>query len=842
MRRLPDTAPRRRPRIVWAVVAGFIGAMALAAVMLVEHLHNETRRVATARLERAASGAEAVVNRTLLSVDLLLADLGREILDSPPGTPPAAIDDLLRRPARRTMWLREIALLDAQGRVLYASDPQVRALGLALPPAFVKAVAAQAVPTLVVGSPALNPITSDRGVLFARPLLLRDGTRRVLVGEMSLAFVESVLSQVGAVQGLAVTFERDDGELLASAPHDEARLGQRLAPLPPGTLNGAVAQAPGRLGDSAAFVVVRPSVYRSTVVAISLSHDAAFAVWRRDRQAIFAALLLFAALAVGAGATMHAQLARQARAQRDAADAKATLDRALASMDDGFLLCDPAGCVAAWNARYVAMFPWLREVIAVGVPFERIADIAARAVVPDDGDVEQRAAWRARRLSLHGSGSGIHDIELPDGRVIHTVERRTADGGVVSVFRDTTARERELARAKSAADAAEVAKAQFLASMTDEMRTPLNGVLGMNRLLLSTALDSRQSGYAKAIGASARKLLALVDDVLELAKLEAGRLELSAVDFDPRRVLDEVAAGAAPTAEAKGLTFAVQADASLPDALRGDLRRLRQVLGHLVSNAVKFTERGSVSVEMRCRPLRDGRLEMSLAVRDSGVGIAPEAMPALFERFTQVDSSAARRHGGSGVGLALSREIVDRMGGRIAAESQLGAGSAFHVTLPFEAGDADAIVEQDTTTGMLVSPGLAAAARPARVLVAEDNEVNQMLVRALLDQLGYPCDVVADGHQAVEQMRQQPYDVVLMDIRMPGMDGIEATGHIRALPGTQGRVPIIAVTANAAPEDCAVYTAAGMNDHVPKPVQPQQLADALARALPEARLPPLKAA
>jgi signal transduction histidine kinase/ActR/RegA family two-component response regulator len=499
------------------------------------------------------------------------------------------------------------------------------------------------------------------------------------------------------------------------------------------------------------------------------------------------------------------------------------MDRALASMADGFLLCDAEDRVVAWNARYLEMFPWLRPVIGVGVPFGDLVEAGAQSIVADP---TQRQAWRETRWANHRSGQGMFELELRDGSVIHVIERRTPDGGVVGVLRDITLAERELTRAKAAAEASNRAKSQFLAAMSHEIRTPLNGVLGMNSLLLKTDLSDEQRSYARTIRSSGKALLALINDILDLSRVEAERLELVITEFDPRRLVEDVAASAAPRAHEKGLTFSVQFQHDLPAVLLGDEGRLRQVLLNLIGNAVKFTESGSVSVDVACREREGDRVELVACVRDTGIGIAADALPTLFERFRQADSGIARRYGGSGLGLSISRGLVDLMGGRIDVETEVGRGSTFRVTLELRRGHSVKLVGVDTSFDAapdILGSGL-------HILVAEDNEVNQHVIRAMLANIGHSCEVARDGLEVVAMVTAGHFDLVLMDIQMPNLDGLAATRRIRALGTSVAQIPIIALTANAMVEDREAYIEAGMNDHVSKPIELKELARAIARA------------
>jgi signal transduction histidine kinase/CheY-like chemotaxis protein len=421
------------------------------------------------------------------------------------------------------------------------------------------------------------------------------------------------------------------------------------------------------------------------------------------------------------------------------------------------------------------------------------------------------------------------EMELANGTVIHVIERRTPDGGVVGVFRDITTAERALARAKGDAEAANLAKSQFLSAMSHEIRTPLNGVLGMNSLLARTALDDVQRSYVRTIRSSGKALLTLIDDILDLSKIEAGKLDLAQADFEPRRLLDEVHASLAIRAQEKQLALKVHCAADVPAVLLGDESRLRQVLFNLIGNAVKFTERGAVQVRLGLGTLDDGTPSLAIDVCDSGIGIAPDVLPTLFQRFTQADSGIARRYGGSGLGLAISRELVQLMGGAIEVHTEVGRGSTFSLRVPLRLGSVARVVRESSQfdAGADFTASL-------RILVAEDNEVNQLVIRAVLEQMGHHCEVVADGAQAIERVARSPYDLVLMDIQMPHVDGLQATRRIRALPGDRGRVPIVALTANAMAEERATYLEAGMNDHVSKPVDTKSLAQTIARVFAEA--------
>ncbi|HEV8689809.1 MAG TPA: ATP-binding protein [Ideonella sp.] len=822
-------------RVQWfiaGVVALFICTVLAAAAALVNSQERDALDEARHRAERFIAGTEAALNRTLLGIDVMLA--GTETLLRPHRLPNGTFDvtgtqTQLRTTISQNLLVRDLVLMQSDGTVLAAARPDSARLGLPLPPGFVNEALAPASPQLMISAPLVNFVTSERMIYFARRVDV-DGRDRVLaVAEVPAALIASLMAQAADIDGLVATLERDDGQLLVSVPAHDALIGQRLSrPQGDAVPSGHAELAPARIGGAPALVAARPVLYRPLLVAASIPIDAALADAHGQRRFVAGAALMFLLMVLAAGGFTHWHLGRLAHARAELDRSKTMLDQALAAMADGLLLCDASDRVVTWNPRFLELFPWLVEACTPGVSFERLVLIGVNALLPDAAPEDQQG-WVQRRMAVHRTEDGLHEQTLPDGRVIHAVERHTPDGGVITVYHDVTAAERALARAKAEAEAANRAKSRFLASMSHEIRTPLNAVLGMNGLMLTTPLTAEQRRYAELIRSSGQTLLALINDILDLSKVEAGRMELEIVEFDPLATVNEVVSLLAVRAEAKGLTLKLGAAPGLPPRVRGDPSRLRQVMFNLIGNALKFTAEGRVDVELTHRPLPGRRIELLIAVRDTGIGIDGETLPRLFRHFSQGDSSTARRHGGSGLGLAISQEIVELMHGRIDVQSTPGVGSTFSVSLPLEVVQ-PAMSAQAAEAAPPNGAEAAPAACPARrILVAEDNNVNQILIKAMLDHLGHFSDVVADGFEAVRQVQAGAYDLVLMDIQMPGMDGVAATKAIRALPSAVGRIPIVAMTANAMLEERAAYLAAGMNDHVAKPLDLARLAACIAR-------------
>jgi len=554
---------------------------------------------------------------------------------------------------------------------------------------------------------------------------------------------------------------------------------------------------------------------------------------------------------------MAADVSHVKRAEREMQRAEALLRGAIDAVNEAFVLFDADDRLVFCNDKYREIYAASPQLIEPGNTFEQILRESMRlGMVPVSAD--EAEAWMAARLAAHRQGR-TEVQRLSDGRWLRLVERRMPDGHTVGFRIDIT----DLVKATEAAEAASQAKSRFLANTSHEIRTPMNAVLGMLRLLRNTGMTERQRDYAGKAERAARALLALLDDILDFSKVEAGKLELERRPFEVAMLLHDLSVILSANLDAKPVALRFELDPVLPPQLVGDALRLQQVLLNLAGNAIKFTERGEVVVRLRQVAMAAGEVGVEFSVCDTGIGIAPEHQRHIFDGFAQAEASTTRRFGGTGLGLAICRRLVQLMGGEITLDSAPGRGSCFAFTLALLPADADGAAGATTavtatpTSGTLATHTSTDMAAPAggdtdaapsgspspvptgqrlaglRLLVVEDNPINQEVARDLLRDEGAAVTLAADGRQGVAAVAaaDPPFDAVLMDIQMPVMDGHAATRHLRRELGL-ATLPIIAMTANAMPGDLAASRAAGMDDHLGKPFDLDQLVDVLRHHVP----------
>jgi PAS domain S-box-containing protein len=810
----------------------------------------------------------------------------------------------------------------------------------------------------------------DAKVVAVAAPIVRDGR---LLGVLVLGYrmeaVTDFAARLGSGQRVSVTVVDQAGKLLTA---DDA------AGATPGANDPDVAAAlAGRSGTVRAvedgtevLAAYRPVPSLGWAVQAEVSVEQAFAGAADFTGRVLAVATLLGQLLL-AGMVVAIRADRRRRiAEADLTGREEQVSTILDAAGDAFVCVDAAGRVIRWNRQAQAVFGWTDS--------EILGQSLIDCIVPAADRAEVTASFQTAAVS-GPSRSANEVVELPlrrrDGQAFPAEGTLwwtgTADDRRLSCFlRDITDRKRaeaELAAAHDAAVQASRLKSEFVANMSHEIRTPMNGVIGLTSLLLETGLDERQRSYLTTVQNSADALLTVINDILDFSKIEAGKLEIETVDVDVRAITEDVVGLMAASAQAKGLEITSVVSLSMPTTVRGDGHRIRQVLTNLVSNAVKFTEAGEVTVEVSAVPSGTA-CEVTFAITDTGVGIPADRQATLFEAFTQADASTTRRYGGTGLGLTISRQLVELMGGSIGVVSEPGRGSRFRFTLPLPVavgavapspvsearllGTRVLVVDDNATNRTVVAdvltgwgmrphpvadanaalgalhaaadaeqpfavalldmhmPGLdgldlariitadtglrttrlamltstdqvgeaqaardcgieayltkpirtvqlrtalqrllgettpastavpvprvatnGATARRGRILVAEDNEVNQQVVAELLASLDYTADIAADGEQALALLRTGAYDAVLMDCQMPRMDGYTATAHIRRLPAPQCNIPIVALTASALTSDRQRCHEAGMDAFLSKPVRKHDLNTALTDVL-----------
>jgi signal transduction histidine kinase/DNA-binding response OmpR family regulator len=810
-----------RHAVLLAALALLI-AQIVATTLLVNRAKEAQIAAAVDSLNKIGRSTEAAINRSFVQVDAMLAGLPAVLspFQRDGRLEVSQVNRVLRELNNQNFTYRDILLIGPDGLPVATALPVSRRRRLPLPSASSFAEVAARGGSVSIGGPVLNANTGEWTLFFARNIVLPTLGPVMAVAEVPVPVVQAILSGAGESLGLRVTLERDDGTLLASVPHDETRIGQKLSPPAAAMRSSELDLAvKSRFGDEMlVLAVVRPTLYPALAVAVTLKVDAALSGWYADRSRAFlvsSALGLMILLVTGA---LMVGLRQRERVEDERARARRTLENALESMSDGFVMFDADDRLIACNSRYKDFYKISGPFIVPGALFDNIMrEGALRGQYPQaQGDIEK---FVLESKAFHRGNHPPMERLLPDGRWVLITERRTPDGGVVGIRTDITPLKRaiqDLATARDSARAAGEAKSQFLARMSHELRTPLNGILGFSELLLEDGrLEADQVEKVRNLHGAGKHLLELVNDLLDLTKIESGRMEFASRPFLLREVIKSCETIVAPDVMRKQLQFTLAFDERLPSALLGDPTRLRQMVLNLLSNAVKFTPSGG-RIDYRVKQKDAERLRIE--VQDTGPGISPENQRLIFEDFVQLVSITQGDVLGTGLGLAITSRLVKQMGGEIGCESNPGNGSLFWLELPI------ALAEmQDAVEAAKMKQAVPPTYHKLRVLVVDDVKANRDVAGALLTIIGHEVSSVTNGAEALEKLQAGSFDAILMDLQMPQMDGFAAARAIRAMAPPLNQIPIYALTASVMPEQIAAAHEAGMNGHIGKPLSREAL-------------------
>ncbi len=819
------------------VVTGILLTLTLAAFVWIssESRWRELDRAYLSADHSARVFAEQV-ERTIRSID---ADLRFTAYELARDNSPDRLRSLVHVGALSMDLLVQIAMVDAQGRTLathVGPDPNRTDVS---DREHIRVHLDRKVSGLFVGRPVLGRVSGRWAIQLSRAVESADGTLvGVLVASLDPLYFERFWAANALGEGNFVKLLGNDGFPRTSSRNAERIfLSQKARP-------DVISRATGPSGrllfnDSDGLTRLAAYARLSAFPLVVISGFPAAAVEERIRaeRAIYLMVASSVCIMVAMLGGWLSYLAFRLRVQEEEALlARRRLSDAVEAIPEGFALFDAQDRLVIVNGAFRRIHSRQGNFVKIGMTFEDFCRLGVRAglwkVV---GDEEQ---WIQAKLARHRNPVGAFEVELAHGAWLRVSERRTAEGGIVGIRTDITdakAREETLIQSRSAlaaqaeemrtlADAAmqaDRAKSAFLAAMSHEIRTPLNALLGFTRLLARTDLDEEQRDFVKVVDQSASHLKGIVNDVLEFSQLEAGRVSIDNAPFDPRELIDHLKSVLGVLIGGKPIEVRCIIDESVPPSLTGDASRIYQVLLNIAGNAAKFTDTGGIEVRVEFQHSEAGSV-VRFVIEDTGRGITPEAMERLFKPFEQGDATGELRAAGTGLGLAISSGLVKKMGGSIGVESKHGAGSRFWFELPLEPS------APQPARAMREYAKAADSPRKLNVLVTDDAPSSRKLVRVLVEKAGHRVREAGDGREAIKAAAAERFDLILLDLQMPVMGGIEAARRIRLLPAPHGTAVLAALTAQVMASDRDAALRSGMDIFIPKPVEAEQLLALLA--------------
>ncbi|MDB5412165.1 MAG: histidine kinase [Rubritepida sp.] len=814
------------------LIAVVVGATAIAVVAvgaLAARIVTRSEALAIVVAEdivtRAADVGQSLLNRHLLQAEGQLTSLGQLLAqDFLSASDPDRTSRALREMTAHSFTYRNLMLADGDGMV-WASAVDLRRNHLLPIQGELLQLALQS-DTATIFGPFPQPASGENMLIMVRRVMVPEGEPvQLAAAEIPTSLITSALAPMINPRQLRVRLETTEGRILAAGPGQEHLEGRTIAyPEQVVARQTGVVRSPDRQGPGDVFGTARPIFYPGLVAVAMLPSEAAMGDWPQlQRRVIAGAMVVIALVLAFSIALLIALRARQrAAVEREAANLR--LASAIESLPDGFVLWDAENRLVICNSRYRSFMGVPPGVLVPGLRFDELARRWIAAGLFRNGDAPEEEQVE-RALETHRQPAGYVERELSDGRWLRVAKQRVVEGGVVVILSEITALHQAmsaLAEARDTADRATAAKSRLLAHVSHELRTPLSGLLRLaDRLAEETGLSTAQRRQATLVGATARHLLALANEVLDLAAMEAKTLTLNLASTSAAAIFEDALAMVQPLAEAKDVRLSFKPE-GLPARIEADATRLRQMVLNLLANAVKFTPRGS-SVRLDATALANPDM-LRFEVTDQGPGVPKEDRGKLFNDFTRLAPAQAE---GTGLGLSITARLTALMGGRIGCtDPRGGTGACFWVEVPFTLALEEAAAE----------PVRAPEGRRLRLLAVDDVPANLSVLRALLATTGFELETVTEGQAALEAVEvaaraDRPFDAILMDVMMPGMDGLEATRRLRAMPGAMGRIPVIAVTASAFPDDVATCHAAGMVSHISKPVDRTQLLHALAAVI-----------